>query len=47
MSDKQGFWAGLREGWRTARVPEQTILMICYATSVTAALALILHSRIN
>ncbi len=47
MSDEQGFWSGFKYGWRTTRVSEKTILMICYVTAGMTAFALILHSHIN
>jgi hypothetical protein len=41
------FIAGFREGWRAGRPSESTILTVCYVSAFVAALALILHARIN
>ena len=41
------FSAGFREGWRTRRPSESTILTICYVSAFVTALVLILHACIN
>jgi H+/Cl- antiporter ClcA len=41
------FSAGFREGWRTGRPSESTILTICYVSAFVTALVLILHACIN
>lgn len=47
MFDKDLFIAGFKQGWRTTRVSEKTIVMICYVIAGVTAFALVLHSRIN
>jgi hypothetical protein len=47
MFDKDLFIAGFKQGWRTTRISEKTIVMICYVTAGVTAFALVLHSRIN
>ena len=41
------FIAGFREGWRTGRPPESTILTVCYVSAFVTALALILYVHIS
>jgi hypothetical protein len=47
MTQASMFIAGFREGWRTGRPSDSTILTVCYVSAFVTALVLILHACIN